>query len=176
MSEMHGETLALSSTLADSSDSLVDSMVESPLSFTFARQRWQNGVMSLLGSMAMAATGGFLLSEIPRTPGLKVQMAILGVLLLLGSIALLYRIAIDLFGAVRVDRKGIHVRPAFAGFSAPWKAVQRWEVADDRSSAYLPCLKVWVDGKEHPHVVPGGMLSHHDLRQLRKLLIVGRPE
>jgi len=173
MSELNAETLALSPAIAQQHREVVDALDDSPNAFHFARQRWQNGILTLIGSVLMMGTGGFLIYEIPATPALKLQMALLAGLLLIGSVIMLWKVLLDLFGSVCVDRHGIHMRPAIAGFSAPWSNVLRWEVCDEKSASYLPSLKVWIRGRPDPYAVPAGVLSHHDLHRLRKLLLVG---
>lgn len=173
MSEMNSEALTLSPAIAQHHRDVVEALDDNPHAFGFARQRWQNGILTLIGSGLMMTTGSFLLYEIPSTPALRMQMAILAGLLLIGALAMLWKVMVDLFGSVRVDRDGIHMLPAVAGFSAPWSNVLRWEVCDDHSASYLPCLKIWTRGRPDPYSVPAGFLGHQDLRRLRKLLLVG---
>ena len=54
-------SLSLSPALAES---LVGATTV-PQTFRFAKQRWQSAILSLLGSVAMSASGVFLLTEIP---------------------------------------------------------------------------------------------------------------
>lgn len=175
MPQFNPETMSLSPALGQQEADRAETLHAEPHAFAFARQRWQNGMTTVIGASIMAISGGFLLSQIPATPGLKVQLAILGAILLIGALAMIRKAATDLLGSIQVDRDGIHMRPVIAGFSAPWSRVSRWEVCEDAQATYLPCLKVWVEGQEHPHSVPNGFLNDHDLHRLRKLLLVGRP-
>ena len=111
---------AASLTLSSAGDSLVepDTLPGEPLNFSFARQRWQNGILGSLQAAALLAAGAFLLKEIPATPNLTVQMAILGVLLIIGALFMVPRILVDFFGSITIDSQGIHMSPGFAGFSA----------------------------------------------------------
>ncbi|MFO1096313.1 MAG: hypothetical protein U0992_23865 [Planctomycetaceae bacterium] len=175
MSQFHPDSMSLSPALGQRNTDVVETLDAEPHAFAFVRQRWQNGILTVVGAGLMGVSGGFLLSQISATPGLKVQLAILGALLLIGALVMLRKAGTDLFGSIHVDRDGIHMRPTLAGFSVPWNRINRWEVCEDAQATYLPCLKVWVDGEEHPRSVPNGFLSHQDLHRLRKLLLVGRP-
>ena len=146
------------------------------LSFGFARQRWQNGI--LLSLCRLAPCSGLVhscFSEIPATPNLKVQMAILGVILIVGGLSMLPKIVVDFFGAVRVDQTGIHMVPSVVGFSAPWSIVEKWEVRDCNGVTASHSIRVWESDTNRSHTVPAGFLSHHDLHRLRRVMVASSP-
>ena len=159
-----------------------DSLVEpnSPsqmtqLSFGFARQRWQNGILLSLQAAAMFGAGGFLLSEIPATPGLKIQMAILSVILIAGGLWMVPKIIVYFFGAIRVDQTGIHMEPTIVGFSTPWEEIEKWEVRDCNGTIASHCVRVWSKSVNHSHIIPAGFLCHRDLHLLRRVMLTASP-
>lgn len=159
-------------------DSLVEpqeKLREGPLSFSFARQRWQNGILLALQAAAMLAVGGFLLSQMSVTPKLQVQMAILGGLLTIGGLAMLPRIFVDFFGSITVDHHGIHMTPTIVGFSAPWSMIEKWEIKECNGTTAAHCIRVWANGSKDSHMVPAGFLNLQDLHRLRKVMVSGRP-
>src|SRR5690349_21032478 len=88
--------------------------------FRFVSERWLSGAGSATKGTLMIVAGGFLLSQIPHTPNLVVQMAILGGLLIAGGLAFaLYSLG-DLFGSLTLDPKGYRVRLGLTGFSGNW--------------------------------------------------------
>lgn len=179
MSDFNNNTASLSSSISSlAGDSLVEPQEaerETDLCFGFARQRWQNGILLTLQAAAMFGAGAFLISEIPATPNLKVQMAILGGLLIVGGLAMLPIIVVDFFGAVRVDQTGIHMVPSVVGFSAPWSIVEKWEVRDCNGVTASHSIRVWESDTNRSHTVPAGFLSHHDLHRLRRVMVASSP-
>ncbi|MFO1004934.1 MAG: hypothetical protein U0929_03160 [Planctomycetaceae bacterium] len=145
------------------------------LSFGFARQRWQSGLLLMLQASVLIGVGAFLLSEIPATPGLKVQMAILSVILIGGGLWMVPKIVVDFFGSIRVDQTGIHMEPTIVGFSTPWDQIERWEVRDCNGTMVSHCVRVWTKSSHHSHTIPAGYLCHRDLHLLRRVLLVASP-
>lgn len=139
--------------------------------YSFARQRWQNGALGLLGGGAMLISGLFLLLQIPKTPDLEIQLAIIGLLMAGGGLWMMPGVLRDLAGSVAIDDNGIHMRPAPVGFSVAWDDVERWSVCDDpRADGILPALKVYQRGVSIPKTVPAGFLSHSDQGRLQRVL------
>jgi hypothetical protein len=179
MSDFNNNTASLSPSMSSQvCDSLVEPQAaeqEAELNFGFARQRWQNGILLTLQAAAMFAAGIFLLSEIPATPNLKVQMAILSGLLIAGGIVMLPKILVDFFGSIRVDETGIHMAPTLVGFSAPWSMVEKWEIRDCNGATASHSIRVWSNDTNRSHTVPAGFLSHHDLHRLRRVMLASSP-
>ena len=141
----------------------------------FARQRWQNGILLTLQAGALIGAGAFLLHEIPATPGLKVQMAILSVILIAGGLWMIPKILVDFFGTIQIDQRGIHMGPSLVGFSTPWSDVEKWEIRDCHGVTAAHCVRVWPKNSTQTHTVPAGFLSHHDLHLLRRLMLAAGP-
>lgn len=159
-------------------DSLVEphlSRLPTRLSFGFTRQRWQSGLRHSLQAAALIGVGAFLLYEIPATPGLKVQMAILSMILIFGGLWMVPKIIVDFFGSIRVDQTGIHMEPTLVGFSTPWDQIERWEVRDCNGTEVSHCVRVWTKSSHHSHTIPAGYLGYHDLHLLRRILLVASP-
>lgn len=171
------------SSLAPAFSSLVgDSLVEPHhsrqpprLTFGFARQRWQSGALLSLQATALVGAGAFLLSEIPATPGLKVQMAILSMILISGGLWVVPKIIVDFFGTIRVDQSGIHMEPTIVGFSTHWDQITKWEVRDCNGTTASHCVRVWSKTTNHSHTIPAGFLCHQDLHLLRRVMLVASP-
>lgn len=145
------------------------------LSFGFARQRWQSGLFLSLQAAVLIGVGVFLLSEIPATPGLKVQMVILSVILITGGLWMVPKIVVNFFGSIRVDQTGIHMEPTLVGFSTPWDQIERWEVRDCHGAIVTHSVRVWTKSSHHSHTIPAGYLCHRDLHLLRRVLLVASP-
>lgn len=159
-----------------------DSLVEPPLPhkpfqlrFGFARQRWRSGVLLSLQAVVLTGVGAFLIAEIPTTPGLTVQMAILSGILIAGGLWMVPKIVVDFFGSIRVDQTGIHMEPALVGFSTSWEQIEHWEVRDCRGTMVSHCVRLWIKSTHLSHTIPAGYLSLHDLYLLRRVLLVASP-
>lgn len=148
--------------------------------FPFVKQRWFTGCSTIFQGGLMIAVGGFLLSQIPATPNLVVQMAIVGSLLAGGGLYVLSYAWNDFFGGLTIDQSGVQATNGWSSFYLPWADVARWRVNDHAADvADLTSLEVWTDDVELPHQVPGGRLSekdHHRVRQLFSALAEGREE
>ena len=148
--------------------------------FPFVRQRWLAGCSILFQGSMMMAVGAFLLSQIPSTPNLVVQMAIIGTLLAGGGLYVLSYAWSDFLGGLTIDQTGVQVSNGWSGFYLPWADVARWRVNDHAAEITdLTSVDIWSDDRELPYQVPGGRLSendHHRVRQLLSALAEGREE
>lgn len=145
-------------------------------SFPFATRRWLAGFRRVAGAIIVGGTGSFLLMQISSTPGLVIQLAILGMLLIACAIFLLAGAVHDLFGRFIVDGRGVHQRPAFAGFSIGWEELQKWEVREDLPEiSALPVIRLWGPQASGSYVVQSGLLSEADRHEIRRLLQLRAP-
>lgn len=139
--------------------------------FAFARQRWFSGLTALAQGGLMAGVGIFLLTQIPATPNLTIQMAILGTLLSLGGALVAARTWSDFFGSITVNADGLRMSHGLASFQLEWPNVTRWRITESAAkTSDLAAADVWTITSEFPHRIPGARLDLHDLRKLRHLL------
>lgn len=160
------------STVSHTFDSpLPTQLINDSHAFPYATRRWLAGFRRVAGAVIVGGTGVFLLIQISSTPGLVIQLAILGALLIACSLFLLGAATTDLLGRFVVDGRGVHQTPAFAGFSIAWKDLQKWEVRDDLPEiSALPVIRLWGPQASVSYVVQSGLLSEADRREIRQLL------
>lgn len=128
-------------------------------------------------AVALLVGGGFLWSQIPSTPLLRVQLAILGSLALCGAAYYLRQSTRDLLARFELDERGVHLRPAWLGFSIPWRQLERWEVNEIRSDALsVPGLLFWRKQGGAPRRVPAALLSPEARRRIGELLSLIAPQ
>lgn len=139
--------------------------------FPFLRYRWLLVLGIVARSALMIVAGVFLLSQIAETPGLAVQMAVLGALLTGGGLLFLVHARGDLWGGLIVSPEGLVVANGRSSFSLAWSQVQRWRMFDQAAQACgSPTLEVWSTDAQGRSVVPGGRLNAMDSFLLHQLL------
>ncbi len=116
-------------TVGDTFESGVSSMriPAVPMKFVFAKQRQGAGLSTLFKALLAIAAGVLLITQIPSTPSLKIQMGLLSALCCVGGGSLLPSAIRDMFGRLKVDGRGIHMTPSYVGFSIPWKELVGWD-------------------------------------------------
>jgi len=157
---------------ANSGDWTVD-----PRTLWFFRKRVTHGAVKLLGTVLAFGVGGFLLSEIPYTPKLVVQLAILGGLGICLAVALSLLAARDIFGRIVIDKIGIRQFPWYCRCHVAWSDITDWQmwepglVPED-----MVRLTIWTAPNEFPAIFPAAWLSSEDRRWLRNVLNRVAPE
>ena len=145
-------------------------------SFSFAPERWLTGVGTWVQAGLMIGVGIFLLTQVSSTPNLVVQIAIVGTLLTIGGLALIVRTFGDFFGGLKIDRQGVRGRLGLKSFEIEWADLKEWRVDETSRMPELSSIELWTSGAEFPSGVPGGSLSHKDLRRARHVLEAFAPE
>jgi len=145
-------------------------------SFPFAPERWLTGAGSCIQGSLMIGVGGFLLTQVSSTPNLVIQIAIVGALLIAGGLAFVVRSYGDFFGGLTIERHGIRGRVGFKSFELHWSSVKQWRVDDACRMPELSCIELWTTSGEFSHGIPGGSLSHKDLRRAQHVLQAFVPE
>lgn len=139
--------------------------------FRMSSSRIKPGIMKLFWAGLSAAIGAFLLAEVPKTPGLALNLAIIGGGGLAAAVALLLLAYRDLAGRLTVNEQGIAFAPLWAGFNLAWKQVSSWQVTDeDELPPQLQQLKLWRKGEPSPIVVDTSWLCTDSRHTLRKVL------
>jgi hypothetical protein len=142
-----------------------------PVGFSFTPRCRTRGLTLALASAGLLLTGLFMLSQIPSTPAVAVQLSAVGMLLVGGGFVVMYQAAQRLLGALTITDHGIVHSPSFGGFSIPWKQLSGWDVRDHSlPSAGLPVVRFWVQGDPTNYSIPADSLTVIELRALRRIL------
>lgn len=152
------------------------SMSDKVHSFAFSSRRWMSGLGQAAAAVGFTGVGIGLLTQVASTPALRVQVAILGLLLIAGGIAFGFRAVQELFGRLVLDRSGIHSRPGPLGFSIAWNDLRRWEVREDvPGNSVIPCIRLWQSGESTSCAIPSRLLSDGDRREVWRQLRLRAP-
>jgi len=139
--------------------------------FRMAHSRSSAGFIKLGLGIASAGLGAFLLTEVPKTPGLALNLAIIGGIGLFAAAVLTLLAYRDFTGRLAVNEQGISLEPRWPGFNLAWKQVSSWQTTDeDELPPQMQQLKVWRRGEVTPLVVDTGWLSVESRGTLRKIL------
>jgi len=141
-----------------------------PHRFGFAGQRWFTGAGTVTKGALMITAGVFLLSQIPATPNLVVQMAILSGLLIVGGAAFVLVSLGDFFGSLTIDEQGYRANFVLTGFSGTWSNVVNWVVHESSHNADIPAVQIWTGPQQVIHAIPGGYLSKEEGHRVHQLL------
>lgn len=107
---------------------MVTVIPQRPLEKRFRAQKLTEGLRSLLGACFGLGAGLFLLTHIPGTPSLRLQVIfVAAVCLVLGGILVPFA-AGYLFGRLRLDSFGISMSPWPIGFRISWHDLSRWSI------------------------------------------------
>jgi hypothetical protein len=168
MSEASGPALSLTSEVAGKVGFAGMSLAKT---FAFSAQRRKSGLVQGAGGVALLAVGIFLLTQITATPGLAVQLAILGALCTIGGLGFMVRSLGDTFGRLVVDEAGIAIRPSITGYSIRWSELDRWEVKLD-SEKYPEANSVlfWTQDTPCALFLTNSSLTQQDRVDLRQIL------
>jgi len=162
------EIIPMSAVFATASDQEID--LGAVHHMEFWRNRQWIGLAALLQSALMAISGAFLLSQIPVTPRLALQITIVGLLLAGGSMFLGLNALRDLRGFLRMDAHGLAARLGLRQVRILWDEVTKWRINDIARSPVLSAVEVWTKSSPDALCVPGGMISPSELHRVRILL------
>jgi hypothetical protein len=135
--------------------------------FRFATTGRLRGLVRCGGAILLTAICLFLLSEIPDTPSLRLEMSLISGIGLISAAVLFGLAARDFLGAITINNAGITVTPAIIGFRVPWSALRTWTLRVDPYSSHSITLKLY--GAE-PRSVPSGLLSQSQLTEIWQIL------
>jgi hypothetical protein len=99
-----------------------------PFVSRFRTQKLAEGLRSLLGVCFGLGAGIFLLTHIPGTPNLRLQVTFVAVVCLVLGCVLVPFAAGYLLGRLRLDSFGISMSPWPIGFSIRWQDLVCWSV------------------------------------------------
>lgn len=100
----------------------------SPLQLNFRTQKLADGLRGLAGVVFGFGVGVFLLTHIPATPKLYLQVTSVAIVCLLLAASLLPFTIGCLLGQLRIDSVGISVTPRLVGFRISWHDLQCWSL------------------------------------------------
>jgi len=139
--------------------------------FRMASSRSKQGFMKLLWAGVSTGLSVFLLAEMPHTPGLALNLGIIGGIGLVAAAVLTLLADRDLTGRLSIDEQGIALEPRWAGFNFGWKQVSSWQTTDeDELPPQMQQLKLWPKGNVSPIIVDTSWLSVESRGTLRKVL------
>lgn len=127
-------------------------------------------IAKLGSALLFAALGGFLVSEIPHTPALFANMAVLAALSFIGSIALVYLAVREALGRLVLDEEKIAFRPGWFARDVAWADVSSWRMNDDPVPGVDRQLMFWVGRETFPVLFDISRLSNDALSDLRCVL------
>jgi len=147
------------------------SSLKSSVVFRMSASRSKQGFMKLLWAGVIAGLSVFLLAEMPHTPGLALNLGIIGGIGLIAAAVLTLLAYRDLAGRLSIDEQGIALAPRWAGFQLGWKQVSSWQTTDeDELPPQMQQLKLWPKGNVSPIIVDTSWLSVESRGTLRKVL------
>lgn len=99
-----------------------------PVQLNFRTQQLAEGLRALVGVIFGFSVGLFLITHIPSTPLLQMQvMSVAVICLLLGASLLPFTVGC-LLGRLRIDSSGITVTPRLVGFQIRWQELKCWSL------------------------------------------------
>ncbi|MBL9090287.1 MAG: hypothetical protein JNL96_03630 [Planctomycetaceae bacterium] len=139
--------------------------------FGMRHTRYKHALAKIVIGAITGGLGAFLIVEIPKTPDLTTNLAIIGAIGLATTLALWMLAARELFGRLKVDGRGVAMLPAWSGYSIPWAEVTSWQMTgeDDVPSEYQQ-LKLWRSEEAFPAVVDIGWMTADSRGTLRKII------
>lgn len=121
-----------------------------------------------LQGVGLIALGVFLLSKMSVAPQLKVQVVLLGSLLVAGGCAFVGGGLVTLTSRLAVDAHGIRGRLGTTLIDVPWDRIVGWRVNDhDDRIPELTSAELVTAGGENVMPLPGGYLDRDARRELR---------
>ena len=115
--------------------------------------------------------GGFLLAQIPDTPGLALNIAVIGGLGIIGALVFFVMSVRELTSRLCIDRTGIAWLPAWAGFRMTWDDIESWEMTDELGlPTNVQQLKLFRYDSKFPTLVDTSWMSIGSRSTLRRVL------
>lgn len=115
--------------------------------------------------------GGFLLAQIPDTPGLALNIAVIAGLGIIGAVVLFVMAVREFTSRLMVDRRGIAWLPAWAGFRMNWDDIESWEMTDETGlPSNVQQLKLFRFDSKFPTIVDTSWMSIGSRSTLRRVL------
>lgn len=134
-----------------------------PFDARFRTQKLTDGLRSLLGVCFGVGAGTFLLTHIPGTPNLRLQVTFVALVCLILGLVLVPFASGYLLGRLQIDAYGIRVSPWPIGFRIRWQDLVCWSV--EGLQLHLVCHR---SAKEQ--IVPLHVLSSADRLLVRDIL------
>jgi hypothetical protein len=121
------------------------------------------------GAVGLGLLSGFLLAEIPNSPGLTANIVVLGSLGLAGALALCVLACRDAFDRLALDAVGIETGVGPFRRRIEWARVTSWCMTFDDDCPNQ--LALYVEQRPFPELLNLDGMSHADHRALRKLVL-----
>jgi hypothetical protein len=99
-----------------------------PVQLNFRTQQLAEGLRALVGVIFGFSVGLFLITHIPSTPRLQMQVTSVAVICLLLGASLVPFTVGCLLGRLRIDSSGITVTPRLVGFQIRWQELKCWSL------------------------------------------------
>lgn len=157
--------------LHDRSDNESDSVREISVVFHMLPARLNQGLVKVLLAGMSGGLGVFMLAEVSNTPGLALNLVIVGGIGITVAVILLALAYRELVGRLTVNEKGIFLDPHLSGFHLTWKEVGSWQITDENElPPQLQQLRLWRHGTTIPIVLDTSWLSVEARGALRQVL------
>ncbi|MGC3967989.1 MAG: hypothetical protein QM775_11650 [Pirellulales bacterium] len=145
--------------------------------FKMRPYRSREAALKLVWAALSGMLGGFLLAQIRETPGLAVNIAIIGGLGITAALVLTTLAVRELTSRLTIDRREIAWSPAWTGFRIVWDAVESWEMTDDYDRpSPIQQLKIYLNGKRVPVLVDTSWMTSASRSTLRRVLTTIAPD
>lgn len=118
-----------------------------PLSIQFRKMKLVEGIRTGLAACAAFGVSAFLALHFD-TPPLHTKFVFVSLVCLIFGLAMIPWTVTNLFGSLRLDSRGVHVRNGFSRTSIPWHELKSWGFSgsqfqisgDNTSRPVLVCL------------------------------------
>lgn len=144
-----------------------------PINLPYPSSRLAPCAIKFSIAVALAGVSGYLISEIPHTPGLTMKMVILSGLGIFGACTLTVLAMRDAVCRLIIDDYGVRIAPLTFGQIVEWSQVSGWRMVE-RLDAHIDRRQLifWVHGAESPRVIISiDRLSYEARRSIRRSLL-----
>ena len=122
-------------------------------------------------AVGLGAVSGFLIAEIPHTPGLMTNIIVLSSVGILGAVTLAVMALRDAVCRLVVDDAGVRILPFPFGQTIEWSQITSWRMSDEPDDyTATRQLMLWTREATFPKLLQIGRLSRDARRSLRKVM------
>lgn len=140
----------------------------SPLDIKFRSVKWLEGIRSAVLSVAALGVAASLATHI-TTPALQGKFLFVSLVSLVFGLALIPSALANLFGGLRLDSRGVHVRTGLTSTTIPWNELRSWRFSGSQ-------LQVAGNACVRPQMVCLSKIKPEDRLSLRDVLGSCAPE